>query len=400
MRKNGINKELVEIEGGVCAPLGFCANATVCGILNGNKEDLALIASERRVPTACVFSKGGILSPSVTVTQKHLKSNRGQAQAILLNGGVANFSEVGETLAENACRSLERKAQISRDEIIVISTGKIGEVFPSTAYLQGIERLAEGLNCCKVASQKVARTIAPTAERARQKAFSFLLGDTPCKIGAVFQKGIHNEKTPSGLVCCLTTDVCITFERLQKALASAVRESFDLLCVDGAPSPCDTVCIMASGKAGNYKISDEDTEYDKFRYFLTEALKKICFATASVCSENKAFSCRVEGAKSARLAKTVAKALAYSQTVKRIFSDLETDAEGILCELHAVSERIVLERLSFTLKSSTGEAVLFEDGKCANFQENALKRIVLGESTELFVRLGRGNYTASAIGVF
>ena len=398
MRKNGIDKTIYEINGGICAPSGFFANGVFCGISDTQKEDLAIIACEKRVPTACVFSDGGMLCPSVAVTKKHLKSNGGRAQAILLNSGVVNYHENGLNIIENFCRDLERKAQISRDETVVISVGEIGKNFPQAAYLQGVDLLTKGWEKTSSASQKVAQTLAFDGQNVNQTAFSFRLGDTPCKIGAVYQKGIHSKTSLSGFVCLLTTDARITPEMLQKALDGAVKDSLDMLCVDGANSPSDTVCIMASGNAGNYQISVEDTEYDKFRYFLTQALQKICKKIAQDTAKNKVFSCRVEGAKSKRVARETAKALASSLAIKNDLLKGMLNAEETVCILHGVCQRAMLNQLSLSVKSAKGEAVLFEDNKRAGLCESALTNILSAKQTEICLKIGQGNYSATAIG--
>ncbi len=397
MRKNGIDKQIYEINGGACAPSGFSANGVFCGISDTHKEDLAILVCEKRVPTACVFSAGGMLSPSVAVTQKHLKSNGGRAQAIVLNGGVTNCLENGSAVIENFCRDLERKAQISRDETVIISVGELGKIFPQTAYLEGVDLLINGLEKTDMASQKVARVLACDGQNATQTSFSFRLGDTPCKIGAVYQKGIHSKNALSGLVCLLTTDACITSEMLRKSLDGAVKDSFDMLCLEGANSFSDTVCIMASGNAGNYQISVEDTEYDKFRYFLTQALQKICQKIATDTAKNGVFTCRVEGAKSKRVARETAKALATSSAIKNGLREGTVNVDEAVCILHGTSERTALNQIALSVKSSNGEAVLFEDNKRARLCESALANILSANQTEICLKIGQGNYSATAI---
>ena len=405
MRKNGIDKRLFDMDGGVCAPSGFFANGVFCGIAMTNpehadtpKEDLAIITCEKRASTACVFSAGGIACPSVAVTQKHLKSNGGRAQAIVLSGGVANCLENGSNIIENFCRDLERKAGISRDEIVVISVGELGKNFSQTAYLQGVDLLVKGLENTDFASRKVARVLAFDAKKANQTAFSFRLGDTPCKMGVVYQKGIHSENALSGLVCLITTDACITPALLQKALDSAVKDSFDTLCLDGANSPSDTVCIMANGNAGNYQISAEDTEYDKFRYFLTQTLLTICQKIAIDNAKTGVFTCRVEGAKSKRVARETAKALASSPAVKSGLLQGRVNADEAVCILHGIGERVAFSQITLSVKSEKGEAVLFEDNKRAGLCESALEKILSATQTEICLKIGQGNYSATAIG--
>lgn len=395
MRKNGINKQLVEIQGGVCAVDGISANGVCCG---GEKADFGLIVAKKRVPFACVFSQESIFSPSVAVNKKHLKTNASQAQAILFYGGVVDFSKTSVSLMEKTCRELERKANISRDEIIVVSTGEIGK--PTTSTTFSVDTLYKGLGEKNENSLNVARVIAPNEDRAMQVAYSFYLGDTPCKIGAIFQKGIHSANSSSGIVCCLTTDIAITPALLQKALSSAVKDTLDLLFLGGANSPCDTICIMANGTANNYKIAFEDTDYDKFRYFLGQTLFQIGMQMANYYAENGAFVCRLTGAKSKRVAREALNIIVRLPSLVRGLRCGEFCVEDIVCALHQTGESIRFEDIAISVQSSNGNLVLWEDGKMVTIAKESVKKVCAGEDLEVSIGIGKGNYDASAVSVF
>ena len=402
MRKNGVNRELTFINGGVCAPQGFRASGVFCGFTQayGTREDLALILADKRVPTACVFSEGGVLGATAVVTRNHMQLNRGLAQAILVNSGVAIVAESGVMLAETVCRETAKRLKLSREDILIASTGKIGKPLTLSTYSQGLNGVITGLGDTKEHSLQSARAIMTTDKFAKQIAFSFYLGDTPCKIGAIFKGCVRTAPNMATTLCFLTTDVCIAPETLQKALSSAVKDSFNLLNFDGDSSPNDSVCIMASGLAGNYKITAEDTEYEKFRYLLTETLLKICRALACENEDKRLFSCKTYGAKSKRAARAIARSVVSSQGVRQSLKKGALDVESLFCAIHTSWERVRIEEIFISVKSTKGEIVLFEDGKQAEIPPSVLQRLFEGEEMEILLGLGKGNYFVTALGLF
>ena len=151
MRKNGVNKNLMPILGGVCAPVGFSASAVYCGIApkntpfyNEEREDLGVIISDKLVPTACVYSANGLCGAPVSVTKKHLRS--GKARAILVNSGVANLGvEKGDKEAEKVSGMLWRKLHIEASETVIASTGAITGVYPSDKIIEKADELIDSL---------------------------------------------------------------------------------------------------------------------------------------------------------------------------------------------------------------------------------------------------------------
>lgn len=402
MRKNGVNRELILISGGVCAPQGFRANGVFCGFTQayGDREDFALILADKRVPTACVFSEGGVLGATAAVSRNHMQLNRGLAQAILVNSGVANLLESGVTLAETVCRDAAKRLKLSREDILIASTGKIGKPLALSTYLQGLDGLIADLGDTEAHSLKSARAIMTTDKYAKQIAFSFYLGDTPCKIGAICKGGVRTAPNMATTLCFLTTDVYITPDALQKALSSAIKDTFNLLNFDGDGSPNDSVCIMASGLAGNYKITVEDSEFEKFRYLLTETLLKICRMLACEKEEKRLFSCKTYGAKSKRAARAIARSIVSSQGVRESLKKDTLDVESLLCAIHTAGEKVRVEEVLVSLKSKKDQIVLFEDGKQAEIPSSVLRRVFEGEEIEILLGLGKGNYFVTALGLF
>ena len=397
MRKTATSKKLREIEGGVCAPEGFKANGVHCGISrDSNKKDLAIVAADRRGPTACVFSEQSAQSAPARVSKKHLK--RGIARAILINSGTANvFLEDGEWLAEKICRVLAKRSDIEVNETLLASTGKVGEPLYLTPFEEGIPKLIQGLSATAEGSLAAAEAIMTTDKAPRQVAFSFDLGDFPCKIGAIFKGTTQVCPNMATTIAVLTTDVNILPEMLQKALVSAVKDTFNLLCIDGISSPNDTICIMASGKAGNYRIFCEDSEYDKFLVALREALGEICRRLIVDSDENqRLLLCKVSGAKSKQAARAIAKRVACSQAVKSMLLNGNIEVINLLYEANVFAEDGNFAKARIAICDEEREYALFEDGRALRISEETARGLLEKKELTIRMELGNGNFGATS----
>ena len=408
MRKNGVNKELTPVDGGVCAPAGFQANGISCGVSPKNvsretrsgflREDLALIVSDKRCPIACTYAQGGICGATASVTKKHLRS--GYARAIVANSGVANVFGAGAAkAAEEICAALAKYAKISADEVAIASTGSIGERFDNTPIISGMPELVAGLGSGTEKSLAAARALMTTDRWAKQAAFSFELGAFSCKLGAIFKGNGRVCPNMATTLCFITTDVNITPEMLQKALDHAVGETFNMLNVDGASSPNDMVCVMASGLAGNCKIDAPDSEYRKFVFALTEATARICRRIAEDGAENgSVFECKVRGAKSQRMARAIAGAVVGASAVKDSLKNRKADTQSVLCAMYSTGEAVDLNKTEVAFCSDKGRLVVFDEGAAMEASEDALKGVLSGGNVAISVDLHGGNYSATAIG--
>ena len=405
MRKNGINRELVPIDGGVCAPKGFQASGIYCGILppsyleNGApREDLGLIVGDNRYPTACVYTSGGLAGAPVRVCKKHC--TLGLARAVIVNSGIANmFGENGETQAENITRAVARKLQTSADEILIASTGKTNEPFPFDLIVNSIDELAKNLGYASENSLAAARAMMTTDRYPKQISYSFYIGDYSCKIGAIFKGSNHVSPNMATTLCFLTTDVNITTEMLQRALRSAVNDTFNMLNIDGVSSPNDTVCIITSRKAENYRISSVDSEYQKFEYALKETLFKICVQIAADGAfSEKAIVYHLRGAKSKASARVIAKTLAGSIGLKKSLNQGYVSLNDVLCAMNGGEESTDVSRLQLTVSSKEKSLVLVESGEFLAYSKENLSSVLMGEDVSLTLDFQDGNYAARSIG--
>ena len=385
MRKNGINRQLEPIEGGVCAPSGFQA---------GGFGDLALIVGEKPFPAAGVFSQSAVVGAPVAVSKRHIRS--GYAKAIFINSGTANVcQENGEDSAREICKAVAKRLHCDAEEILIASTGKIEPRFDPQNVLQNVEPLTQNLGVSHEHSLAAARNIMTTDKSVKQLSFAFDVGDYRCKIGAIFKGNARVCPNMATTLCFLTTDVNITPQMLQKALTASVNETLNLLNLDGLASPNDTVCILSSRAAGNYQISSADSEYKKFVSALQKTLLEICFSMIKDGDRKvKTFICQASGAKSKRVARAVAKSIVCAQ----IFQRESWQTDDLICAVLGAGEPLELGRAEITLSSKTASVTLMTAGKAIRFSAVKALDILSRDEITLCVDLNDGNYGATALG--
>ncbi len=395
MRKNGINRTLLPIAGGICAPAGFRVSATRVGFCKADKEkeDLALIVTKRRYAAAFFGNDCVNVGAHVKLSEKHMRA--GFASAVLINGGVANgCGEIADKLAETISRLFANKCNFDRNEMILISTGRWGESLDIATFERGISALAKGFGNTDEYSLAAARTLSLGGE-GNQCSFSFWIGDIECKIGGIYHASAWGKGWAQANTCVLTTDVKISSKMLHKALKSVANEYFYMLggCIF---SPNDSLSILASGEAGNWEITENNSDYQKFVFALSgvmEYISKQCTAT-----NEKVVLYKVKGAKSKNTARKVAKILANSTWVKDTLSAENFDVQNLLSVLLSSDENVNMDSLHICLRALDCEFVVYEEGRQLPLSKNTLTNVFDSEEIEVIIELKKGNYAATAYG--
>ena len=304
-----------KIEGGVCAPIGFKANGVHCGIRkNRAKRDLSLIVSDVRGAAACVYTQNLVKGAPIAVTKRHVAD--GYAQAIVCNSGNANTCNAdGEAIAEGMCGLVEKFSGVAASDVIVASTGVIGQPLSLDPIRDGMPLLVKGLN--SDGSLYAAQGIMTTDTVEKQVAYRFTIGDKECTIGAIGKGvGMINPNMATMLIF-ITTDVAITPAMLQKALSADVKDSFNMVSVDGDTSTNDMACVLANGLAENALIAESGKDFTVFRKALNKVTTYLCRKIAKDGEgATKLLECKVSGAKSKAVARTVAKSVIKSSLFK------------------------------------------------------------------------------------
>lgn len=394
MRKNGVNRNLTAITGGICAPDGFTAGACACGIrLQG--EDIALLLADSRCSAAAVFSNGENCGAPSKISKKHLQD--GYARAIVANGGVANvFLDGGERFADRVCSLVEHRFIIRKEDVLIASTGEVGKTLRFEDFEKGVQALPTCL-CRKKGGDLVVRALAGENGLGGQLSFSFELGAFTCKIGALYKATAHVCPNMATTLVFLTTDVNISPEMLQKAFLTATRETLNGLNIDGISSPNDGAFILANGKAGNCKIDCVDTEYKKFVTALQLTLTKVCKAIITG-GTRKGFSCQVLRAKSKQQAREVANALVGASFLKKAFLKESVDVDGVLYALSNLNVTGNLTGVKMAIKTPHARLIVFEDGKKLPQNPDLMQELTAEKEITLEIDLGEGNYRSVAFG--
>lgn len=396
MRKNGVNRQLCAIRGGICAPDGFKAGAVSCGIKTDGEKDLGLLLADGRCSVAFLSTQEPCGAP-VSLTKKRMKE--GVARAIIVNGGVANvFMQKGARFAFDICEMVGKYCTIRSEEVVIASTGKIGKTLSLHPFESGIKTLAKKIDGGEEFSYSFSRALTDEHSTVNHLAYSFELGDFVCKIGAVFKGNMHACPNFATNLVFLTTDVNISSECLQRALSSECKETLNLLDVGGGNSPNDCICVLANGKAGNCKIDCVDSEYKKFSYALRGVLTEICRRMASADGKRRVFTCCVSGAKSKQISRELSKKLVGTEFLACSLKNGWVDLDGVLYAVAQTCAFSDISRIRIILKVDDKEVLLLEEGVKLLINEETLKEMLSQKEIGLQVELNDGNFSSTAFG--
>lgn len=385
------------IPGGVAAPQGFTAAGIHCGIRkNKSKRDLALISADCVCNAAAVYTQNLVCGAPITVTKQHLQD--GTARAVICNSGIANTCNAdGMEKARGMCELTAEALGISPAEVIVASTGVIGQPLDLRPVAQGMPRLAKELS--KDGSDAAAQAIMTTDTRKKECALRFTLDGKPCVIGAISKGSGMIHPNMATMLCFITTDAAIAAPMLQKALAAAVADSFNMLSIDGDTSTNDMACIMASGRAGNREIDAQGDDFTLFTQMLSTLLIRIAREMARDGEgATKLVVCEVSGAKDREAARRVAKSVICSSLVKTAMFGADANWGRVLCAMGYAGAEIDVTKADVSFASPAGRVDVCKNGAGIPFSEEKAKQVLLEEEIKIDVRLHDGEAHAEAFG--
>lgn len=384
-------------DAGVTAPKGFTANGIHCGIRKSkDKKDLALIFCEKECDTAAVYTQNLVCGAPITVTKNNISD--GKARAVVCNSGIANTCNAdGIEKAEGMCEITANALGISKSDIIVASTGVIGQPLDLEPVKNGINELVSGLN--KNGSDSAANAIMTTDTVKKEFACEFTLGGKPCHIGAISKGSGMIHPNMATMLAFITTDANISSEMLKTSLLEVVADSFNMLSVDGDTSTNDTVAILASGLCENERITEKNDDYRTF----TLALSSICEKLVKLMAKDgegatKLVECVVTGASDVKTAKTCAKAVICSSLVKAAMFGSDANWGRILCALGYSGVDIDVHKVDVKFSSDGGEIEVCKDGSGIDFSEELAKKVLSCDEVYILVDLKSGVSCATAYG--
>ena len=384
------------ISGGVCAAKGFTANGVHCGIRhNRTKRDLALICSEVMASAASVYTSNLVKGAPIAVTKANIAD--GKAQAILCNSGNANTCNAdGIEVAEKMCRLLAQEMGLQASDVVVASTGVIGQRLNVEPIAKGIPELVKGLGDH---SDLAAEAIMTTDTKMKEIAISFEVDGVECKIGGIAKGSGMIHPNLATMLVFITTDCAISAPMLEKALKSDVQNTFNMVSVDGDTSTNDMVTVLANGMAGNAEITAEGPAFDAFMQALNTVTVYLCRCIAGDGEgATKLLECKVTGAKTEAAAKTAAKAIICSSLTKAAMFGADANWGRILCTIGYSGADVDVDKVDVKFQSVKGEILVCKDGAGVDFSEELAKEILLEKDIEILVELNDGEGAATAWG--
>ena len=384
--------------GSVTSPKGF-KGAGICGSVkpsNTTKRDIALIASDVICNTAAVFTKNLVKSSAITVTQQNIEN--GKAQAVIVNSGNANTCNAdGIEKAERMCELAAEALNIDKHDVIVASTGVIGQPLPIEPFEKSVPELGKIIS--EDGGTDVAEAIMTTDTVKKETAVSVEIGGKTVTIGAVAKGSGMIHINMGTMLSFVTTDAAISSEMLKSALSEAVEQSYNMVSVDGDTSTNDTLAILANGLAENEEIITRNEDYRAF----TDALIAVCKSMAKKLAKDgegatKLIVCTVSGAKTVIDAKGVAKAVICSSLVKAAMFGSDANWGRVLCAIGYSGCDVDVNLVDVSFKSKAGEIPVCKNGAGIEFSEELAKEILTENEIEIIVNLNDGDSNAEAYG--
>ena len=330
------------------------------------------------------------------VTKNHIED--GIAQAVICNSGNANTCNAnGVEIAEKMCDLLAKELNIKAQDVVVASTGVIGQPLNIEPIAKGIPELVKGLS--KDGSDAAAQGIMTTDVVKKEIALEFVVGGKVCRIGGIAKGSGMIHPNMATMLVFITSDVKISAQMLSKALKSDIQNTFNMISVDGDTSTNDMVTVLANGLAGNEEIACEGEDYTEFMKALNTVNITLCKMIAGDGEgATKMLECSVSGAKDEITAKTVAKSVICSSLTKAAMFGADANWGRILCAIGYSGASVDVEKIDVAFKSNKGEITVCKNGAGVEFSEEIAKNILLEKEITILVNLNDGEYASKAWG--
>ena len=388
------------IDGGVCAAQGFRAAGLHVGVKthNVNKKDVALIVSDSDCAAAAVFTTNVVKAAPIHVTKAHLAN--GRARAVVANSGNANAcAPLGEENAERMCAAAAKAIGCGAEDVLVCSTGVIGQTLRVNVIEEGMEELASLLEQSGAGSDAAAHAIMTTDTVKKEAAVETTVGGKTVRIGGIAKGSGMIHPNMGTMLCFITTDCAISPEMIREALVDTAHVSFNRISVDGDTSTNDTCLVLANGLAGNETITGEGEDYAAF----LEALKALCVRLARMMAKDgegarHLITCTVAGAKDEESAQTIAKSVISSTLTKAAIFGCDANWGRVLCAMGYSGEEFDPDKVDVAFASAAGEIPVCRQGRGLDFDEDLAKRILTEDEVEIRVRMGEGDASCTCWG--
>lgn len=394
------------IEGGICAAKGFKANGTYCGIkrpANDNpsikhKNDICLYVSDVVCNAAAVYTQNKVKGAPITVTKANLEKSGNKAIAVIANSKNANTCNAdGVEKADKMCQLVADELNIPKEQVIVASTGVIGQILPIEPIEQAVPVLAKGL--CYNKNLEAATAIMTTDTVKKEYAVEFEIGGAVCHLGGMAKGSGMIHPNMATTLNFITTDCAISSELLQKALSEITKVTYNCLSIDGDTSTNDMVCIMANGLSNNEEISQENESYETFKSALYEVMANLTRMLAKDGEgATKLLECICSGAPDKDTAITVAKSVICSSLFKSAMFGEDANWGRVLCAIGYADAEFDIDKVDVDLKSDKGIITVCKNGSGVEFSEEKAAEVLSSDEIYILINLNQGDCDATAWG--
>ena len=388
------------IDGGVCAAQGFRAAGLHVGVKthNVNKKDVALIVSDADCAAAGVFTTNVVKAAPIHVSMAHLAD--GRARAVVANSGNANAcAPQGEENAQRMCAAAAKAIGCKAEDVLVCSTGVIGQKLKVDVIEAGMSELAGLLERSEAGSDAAAHAIMTTDTVKKEAAVETTIGGRTVRLGGIAKGSGMIHPNMGTMLCFITTDCAISPAMIREALRETARVSFNRISVDGDTSTNDTCLVLANGLAGNAEITEKNSDYEVFR----EALETLCIRLARMMAKDgegarHLITCTVTGARDEAQAETVAKSVISSTLTKAAIFGCDANWGRVLCAMGYSGEQFDPERVDVAFASAAGEIPVCKRGRGLDFDEELAKRILSEDEVTIAITMGERDASCTCWG--
>ncbi len=388
------------IEGGVTAAAGFEAAGVEVGIKYKNRKDMALLYSRVPCRAAGVFT-GNVVKAAPVLWDREIVAHSPYAQAVVVNAGIANAC-TGK-LGYDCCRQTAKKAagelDIPEDSVLVASTGVIGWQLPVDKIAAGVEKLVRAKADTKEAGQAAVEAMMTTDTKPKQAAVQIEIGEKTVTVGGMCKGSGMIHPNMSTMLGFITTDLAISKELLQEALSEDVKDTFNMISVDGDTSTNDTLVVLANGLAGNPEITEKNGDYDKFRealHYIDETLAKMMAGDGE--GATALFETRVIHAATKEEARILCKSVVCSSLTKAMIYGHDANVGRIMCALGYAGVDFDPEQVDIFCESDENRMQICKDGMLTDYDEEEATGILSAPQVRVIVDMKRGEESAAAWG--
>ncbi len=389
-----------QIEGGVTAAQGYMATSCEANIKYKDRTDMAMVFTKTPAECAGVFTSNVVKAACVQWDMK-LNESGGPMHAVVINSGIANActGKEGFDACEATAKAVEEKLGVPYTSVAVASTGVIGMQLPVDKLTGGVAKMAETLDGSISAGTAASKAIMTTDTVNKEVAVSFEVGGKTVVLGGMSKGSGMIHPNMCTMLAFLASDISIEKKLMQEALSEVVKDTFNMITVDGDTSTNDTLMVMANGLAGNAKITDKGEDYEAFK----DALFYVCrYLARKMASDGegatKLFEAQVVNAKSKEDARTLSRAIVGSNLSKAAIYGCDANFGRFLCAMGYSGAEFDQNNVELFFVSKAGKLQVFDHGTPLDFDEDYAVKIMSEEEVTVYVDMHEGDAEATAWG--